>query len=378
MENPFKPDIIVTGSSFIGRKEELNDLKHRMESSKGTRILLTAPRRYGKTSLLHNLINELNKKDHLCVYMDIFNCLSIDDLANTLIKQVAAAPGYSNLQKLSDWIDSNILSLRANLRFSINHQGEISAEPMLFKNEQAAFEKIETTLKDLNELAAKKQVTLIIDEFQSIVEWDKQQRFEKSLRTITQTLANLNIIFSGSQVKLLYDIFNSPQRPFFQQAQSFSLNPIDIKTLGKWIKSQFHKNKVNIEDKVIENIYQSCFSNPRHIQAICYELWNMNSSGVDIDFSSLEKTLDIMTQKKKTDFENLFLQLSLSQKSFLKALAEEESITSLYNKDFCAKHKLTASTIQKIIQGLEYRYLVTHSEGKYYISDPIFRRWLLK
>ena len=100
--NPFKPDTIVYEDDFIGRDEELKELEQRINNSKTARILVMAPRRYGKTSLLKNLIYKLRKskkQSNFCVYLDIFDCASTDDFANRLVESIVNAPGYDSFKK---------------------------------------------------------------------------------------------------------------------------------------------------------------------------------------------------------------------------------------------------------------------------------------
>lgn len=223
MQNPFKPDVIPYGNDFIGREKEIKELDQKILSSSCQRILLLAPRRFGKTTLLLNLISKLKKQKHCCIYVDIFSTTSIDDFANLLLESIVRSQALNNIQKISKWITGNLLSLRANFKLSANYQGDIALEPMIFKSFETALKKIEEALGDLENLGKDQPILLVIDEFQTILEWDKDQKLERQLRTVIQRFKNLNIIFSGSQVSLLQEIFNSPDRPFFKQVRIINL-----------------------------------------------------------------------------------------------------------------------------------------------------------
>ena len=61
--NPFVFGKIVTGKNFINRKNERNEIAVEIENSMN--IILYAPRRYGKTSLIMQVYDDLKKKHTL-------------------------------------------------------------------------------------------------------------------------------------------------------------------------------------------------------------------------------------------------------------------------------------------------------------------------
>ena len=61
MSNPFKYGTVVSGKDFADRQQELKELADRLKEP--VRIFLVAPRRYGKTSLIQNVLNTLQKED---------------------------------------------------------------------------------------------------------------------------------------------------------------------------------------------------------------------------------------------------------------------------------------------------------------------------
>ena len=58
--NPFVFGKVVTGRDFINRSRERREIATEIENSMN--IILYAPRRYGKTSLIMQVFNDLKKK----------------------------------------------------------------------------------------------------------------------------------------------------------------------------------------------------------------------------------------------------------------------------------------------------------------------------
>jgi AAA+ ATPase superfamily predicted ATPase len=58
--NPFKYGRVVSDPYFVGRKDEINEIELNLKSSNN--LILYAPRRYGKTSLIKKVLAELERK----------------------------------------------------------------------------------------------------------------------------------------------------------------------------------------------------------------------------------------------------------------------------------------------------------------------------
>jgi hypothetical protein len=59
MSNPFKYGTVVFGEDFANRERELRELASRLKET--VLIFLVAPRRYGKTSLIKNVLDEFQE-----------------------------------------------------------------------------------------------------------------------------------------------------------------------------------------------------------------------------------------------------------------------------------------------------------------------------
>lgn len=379
--NPFSPSKIAAYDNFVGRKQELKELELKLSSSNSERLLLLAPRRFGKTSLLLKLISNLiKKKNFICIYMDIFACSNIDDFANHLVESIVTSQNLSSLEKLSRWVKTNLLELRANLKIQADLEGHISVEPIVYRNYNSAVKQIRDAFADMDKLGKNKHLILFIDEFQTILDWDNKYQLEAELRTITQKLDNVNIVFSGSHLRLLKDIFETSSRPFFKQVNKFYLDKIDPDLVAKWIQSSFKKEKINISESLVIEIIDFSKNIPQQFQYICYEIWNeakLNDIST-VDSKFFRNLIAELIIKKRGDFELLWSQLSINQKDALKALANKKDEAGLYSKEFLIKSALTASTLQSCINTLEDKYLIVNYNKSVYIPDSLFERWIIE
>jgi hypothetical protein len=67
----------VSGDRFWDREQELWDLKELLDE--GANVLIAAPRRVGKTSVMRQLHQELEKGNYRCLFIDLEKAQSAED-----------------------------------------------------------------------------------------------------------------------------------------------------------------------------------------------------------------------------------------------------------------------------------------------------------
>ena len=72
----FNPDL---GDNFIGRDKEIAFMIEQFRL--GQSVVLTAPRRFGKTSLIKEIFKRLKERHFFTAYVNIFTVTSINSLA---------------------------------------------------------------------------------------------------------------------------------------------------------------------------------------------------------------------------------------------------------------------------------------------------------
>lgn len=78
MKNPFRYGEVVTGEDFADRETELENLTRSLKA--GQTIFLISPRRYGKTSLIMNALDKLQKEGFYTAYIDLFKVSAFKSL----------------------------------------------------------------------------------------------------------------------------------------------------------------------------------------------------------------------------------------------------------------------------------------------------------
>jgi len=86
MSNPFKFGSVVSEDYFTNRQDEYQKLSQIIESS--NHIIMIAPRRFGKTSLVSKVASDTNRP---VLWLDLQLLTNTGDFASQLLKQTLQA-----------------------------------------------------------------------------------------------------------------------------------------------------------------------------------------------------------------------------------------------------------------------------------------------
>src|SRR5271157_3227078 len=93
--NPFSYGTIVRGPYFFDRIVECERVVSTLAG--GNNLVLLAPRRYGKTSLVFRAMEELERMGYHCIYFDLMPVYSRESFIVSYSKAILAK--QSNLQR---------------------------------------------------------------------------------------------------------------------------------------------------------------------------------------------------------------------------------------------------------------------------------------
>src|SRR5437588_10822443 len=172
LSNPFRYGDLALDRAFTNRTEELKELRSDMRN--GQNVVVFAPRRYGKSSLIWRASQELIRGgDVLVAQVDLMKTPTKERLAEKLAASIyedIASP----LLKIRDRAVGVFRGLRVTPSITLNADGSVGFS---FSADHAP-EEINGTLEHLLELPAelgaerKRRVALVFDEFQQIVDID--------------------------------------------------------------------------------------------------------------------------------------------------------------------------------------------------------------
>lgn len=152
---------VVYKDKYFPRTKDENRIWRRL--NKGSHILLLAPRRVGKTSLLRNL--ELNPKDdYVFLYSIVQSCSTEHEYYKTIIENLLQSEFTARLNKLKSWGQEKLDNLRTSIKGV-----KLSEAGITFDNKDRLLN--HTDLKAaLETINIDKKLILVVDEFPDVLE----------------------------------------------------------------------------------------------------------------------------------------------------------------------------------------------------------------
>jgi AAA+ ATPase superfamily predicted ATPase len=374
MKNPFVFGDIVKGEYFTNREDEIKEFTSDLSS--GQNILLFSPRRYGKTSLILKVLDNLKKEDIIPIYVDLFRITSV----HTFIKIYTAAITKATATKL----DEAVQFLKTSFPSIVPKMVIKASEPMEFEFDFGTAKKdIGNILDDLYDLPQriaskrKKQIVVVFDEFQEISALNLP--IERSLRAKIQHHDRVAYCFMGSKRHLLDELFSDKNKPLYRIAKPVPLGKIKSEKLKTFIHSRFKSIDITIDLNLIDEILKITACHSYYTQQLCHEIFNVYFSKKEaqaITLEDIEIAKDKCISAQSYAYSTIWDSLAGKQKDLILALALNPK-ANIYSQEFLVEHELgTPATVQTAVKALEKKGLLDRANGSYSISDVFFVEWL--
>jgi uncharacterized protein len=372
IQHEYFPLGIAKKSAFCNRNEERKRLKQNITT--GRHSVIISPRRYGKSSLILYVLNELSI---LHERVDLF--VAIDD--KTIEQQILV--GVKKLiSKISgpqgqaiNWIKEYLKNLKSKWTLSLTG---ISLE-LIPSEKSDSISNIKEALQLLEYLLAKKKekAVLFIDEFQEIGVLANNKGIEGAIRHVAQETEYLVFIFSGSNRHILSGMVDDRSRPLYMLCDRINLGRIAkeyyLEYINKVAKLTWD-SELNVA--VFTEIFKFTEMHPYYINFLCGKLW-LKSEKRPPKPREVELVWKDCVLQEETKIAKDLSALSTSQKKLLLMIASG-IYTELSGKEAMVQLNLASATIVMALRQLvENDYIYRDDVGKYQILDPLLKTALL-
>ncbi|MDR1809775.1 MAG: ATP-binding protein [Prevotella sp.] len=367
--NPFSYGAVVKGANFFDREDDCKRIVDTLAG--GNNLVLYAPRRFGKTSLVFRAIEYLEALGFVCIYFDIMPVFSPESFVRLYSKALAAK--QSNLQKFSQAFVSIIKNIRPVLGFGQDGMPEFSIDFAGSKVDETVI----SQLLDLPELLAKndKRVLVFFDEFQE-VEKLKELNFEGLLRSKIQQQANVNYLFFGSKTHIMQAMFNDKKRAFYNAASQMTIGYLPENDTIAFLQQNFLKKNIKLEETIAKYIISTAANIPHYIQLLAAEIWQFVESGAAITREIVDESVLRVLALKSDYYMELFEHQSKSKKQLLLALCSDGK--NIFSETYIKANNLpSAATLQRAVVGLTNDGIIDRFGNEYFISDPFFKLFVI-
>jgi uncharacterized protein len=371
--NPFRFGSLALDEAFADRGAELAELVADIRN--GQDIVIFAPRRVGKTSLVWAAGRALSAESVLSAQVDLMTTPTKGRLAAAL-----AAAIYEQIATPIERVREKALAPFRGLRIApiVNLDPADGSLSFYFGGERAAAD-LDATLERLLELPAelggarKRRTAIVFDEFQEIVSIDPG--LLKLLRAVFQRQPEVAHVYLGSKRHVMEGIFNDENEPFWRSAKPLELGPIAAGPFSEFIAARFAATGKSIKAETVADLLRLTDGHPYATQELCYAIWEQTGSGERASETHLAAGLTAVLRAEHAHFSLLWEGASQRQKLLLQALALEPGRP--YREEYRLRHGLPAATsVQKALAALRNREVVVGEAGAYRIAEPFLAEWI--
>ena len=368
--NPFIVSGKIAPEYFCDRIEEAKLLEKAFNNQMN--VVLTSPRRMGKTSLVDFVFDKPEIKND-------FVTITVDILHTTTFREFILALGtavFDNVATRSEKLRKMFVTFLKSLSDSFGYD-TVQNMPT-FDVKLGDVQRPEYTLGEIFAYleAVDKRCIVVIDEFQQITRYP-EKNVEALLRTHIQKLSNANFVFSGSRRRLMEEMFFSSKRPFYQSAKPLRLEPIDIQIYQDFAIRHFQLAEKDLDAEAFTHVYNTFWGVTLYVQRIMKDAFAETPQGQTCDLETVKQLIEDYIDENDSRLREQLAFITEAQKELLYAVHDEKEAEGITSMAFNKKYRLRSpsSTQSAALKLLEYD-LITRKEKIYSISDPLMSLWL--
>lgn len=369
MSTPFPTGIPVKGKDLVGREEEFSQIVEL--ASHHQSVVLIGPRRYGKTSLLLEVLKSLRLRNFLTARVDIFDTPTKGDLGEAITEAV--------LRNEDIPIRGVIKAVKSGLRTALKHieikQVIDDFEFILGFADPKVDEDVllDEALDFPQEFASRRGKHLIFafDEFGDLAKLNGDPLIKK-MRSKFQLQENVTYIFTGSQESLMEQLFSNRHQAFFRFGRILYLNELPKPELEEYIIKSFQGLEFYIERNVAQEIIAKTSAHPYYTQLLCQLLYfSLKGERNEIKLKDVQECFIRAIFSEKSYFDQLWLDL-MDTRHLLPVIKN-----IVLRGGFPYKGELDQRNLSRALSSLEKKGLIKRiSRGHYQVRDPLFREYI--
>ena len=369
INNPFVTYGYKGAEYFCDRQEETRKVINGLNNERN--ITLIAPRRIGKTGLIHHVFAQIKEKqpDVCCFYIDIMATKNLEQFVQLLAQNVLGkldSPTQTAMRKVSEFFSN----FRPTVTFDAQTGMPMFSLDIATHQEEQSLRRIFEYLQQSG-----KRCYIAIDEFQQITNYSGDNT-EALLRSHIQFMPNVYFIFAGSQQHMMNEMFISAKRPFFQSSQIINLGEINETAYYEFSAKLFKQQEMSLPAPVFHYMYEKLDGQTWYLQAIMNRIYGDHAVEV-ISQEEVDQAIEELIDENETAFGNYYSSLTNNQSALLLAIARERQVKAPMANEFKRKYRLPAlSSIKMALTALTDQQLIYQYRGSYIVYDRFFGMWL--
>jgi hypothetical protein len=371
--NPFTFGALALDDAFVDREIELAELVTDLRS--GQDVVVLAPRRYGKSSLVLRAMQQATGEDVLVAYCDLMRTPTKERFAAALAKTIfddLASP----LGQLAERAASLFRGLRVRPTIELDVDGGLRFAFAPARERWEIDDTIERLLELPGRIAAERgrRTALVLDEFQEVVRLDES--FPNLMRSVFQTQPEVAHVYLGSRRHVLEGIFNDRNEPFWRSARHVELGRLPHAAVGPYLRDRFRATDRDVDDEAVERLLEITDGHPYATQELAFFTWGHVPTGFAAHAADVEAGLGDTLRAEHNNLARVWEEATRNERLVLLAL--REGPVSLYAEETRLAAGLPTPTfVQRAVRSLARDDLVEKApDGRYQLAEPFLREWL--
>ena len=376
MRNPFKFGKEVSGYQFYDRKSDQESLYRKLADG-STNVVLFAPRRYGKTSLVLRVLERLSVVEGikgLCFDMTRVPTLErfCEEYANAAYALVGGR--REMLHRIGEYL--------VHLHPSISLAGDGTPTITFEYGTRLSPTSVAEVLDLPERLAADAggvPVAVAFDEFQEVASLSRELPLEKIFRSCVQGHRNVRYVFLGSKTHLMKRMFGDSTRPFYNAAFPMPLGKPPEDESVEFLVSRCRDAGIGFGAEEADAILAASDNIPYYLQAIASLTFERVASrnGGEVEGADVAAAVDEFVGMNAELYEERLRGLSDAKRALVDALAAEP--VAVFDEAYRRRHALpVSSTLHTAMNELVDGGIVETEDRTYRLADPMLVRYLGK
>lgn len=361
--NPFAYSAPVAPPDLVDRLDEVEQLLALAEGGHFTR--LSAPRRYGKTSVLHRVLDEAERRAGMNVTLvDLYGIVDAAGFAARLQASYRAFRGPAGRA-----MDG--LLYAARLRAGAGGTGvEIEARRP---------DAVEPLIAELLELPARahertgRRCLVVFDEFQDLLRAGSD--LDAVLRShIQHHAAAASYVFAGSHPGLMSELFDGRERPLYGQARPIALGPLPSVELAEHVDGAF-RAAGREAGAALGYLVEAAQGHPQRAMLLAHHLFEAVPPGGVGDEEAWSRAHAAAFAELSEPFARAWDSLDDAERKVASVVADPAA-GSLFAEATLARLALARGSAGRARDRLIARGDVVVRDGAPRVVDPLWARWI--
>jgi AAA+ ATPase superfamily predicted ATPase len=357
----------VAGKDLIGREQEINLILNLL--NQGQSVVLIAPRRFGKTSILLEVLKRLKADGYYTGSIDVFSSATITSLSEAITREVLA----------NKKLDAAFTKLKENVKYlfrNIELKQEVENYEFILSFADHKTDELKLlgdSIDFIDKFAEKneKRIVVGLDEFGDLQKFNGNN-LVKLFRSKIQLQKKSAFIFSGSYESVMNNLFVTPKSPFYRFARIIQVGFIEREVFKKYIKNKLQQFDLNISDDGLDVVLDFTKGHPYYTQLFTQQLVISFLKEKSIDKKEVASVKENLLYIEQSYLEKVWEDISSYRENVpvLLALAANRSV---YGSIDPKKVNIARSLTRLVHAGI-----LGKSNRSHYFNDPLLQYWIQK